>query len=75
MSRPLTAADRADLRDLVHILAGLLNCEGPHKNKMCSKCRRVLPPDQFTRDRAQVDGLAYRCRRCRKQDRARRKTR
>jgi hypothetical protein len=65
----LPAGMRADLRDTVHILAGLLGCAHDRplvETKLCGHCKRALPAAQFSRDRHRADGLAGRCRRCNK---------
>jgi hypothetical protein len=71
----LPAGMRADLRELVHILAEMLDCARVLplvESKACSSCRRIRPAQDFNRDRYRKDGLRYRCRTCDKTAAARR---
>jgi hypothetical protein len=70
--RPIAAADRADLRELVHILAGLLDVRPVPTSKRCPKCRRRLALTEFHLDCSARDGRYYCCKRCVKQARLRR---
>lgn len=41
-----------------------MKADSEKKTKICSKCKRELPIEMFSKDKSEIDGLKYRCKDC-----------